>query len=265
MGHRLIAVIALLTLLAWPAAGYGGQQCDDKALSPDAVRKALQLAAKTRDVLDQTDATVALVGRVGADLSAHGLRYSHAGIAQRDHPRGRWLVTHLLNHCGSDRSGLFIEGLGNFFLDDPFAYEAILLVPSPEAQRRLLAVLASRLPFALYTAEYSMIANPFSTRYQNSNQWLLELVVAGLAPEGTVASRAQAQQWLRLSGYTGSTIRITPLQRVGARLFRVNVRFDDHDAHAAQSGRYPVVSVESVLRLVAALDPNARSQVVGLH
>jgi hypothetical protein len=41
-----------------------------------------------------------LIGRVGSDLSEHGLRYSHAGYAWRDNPKGRWLVTHLLNRCG---------------------------------------------------------------------------------------------------------------------------------------------------------------------
>jgi hypothetical protein len=261
---NFLASMFLLLALLLPVSATAGQQCNAKPLTPDAVRKGLLLALETRDWLDRSGAIVALVGRVGSDLSEHGLRYSHIGIVQRDHPRGRWLVTHLLNNCGSPSSSLFVEGLGNFYLDDPFAYETIVVVPTPAAQRKLLGALSSGLPATLHTAGYSMIANPYSTRYQNSNQWVLEMVAASLAPAGTAATRASVQQWLKNSGYTASQIRIGPLKRIGARLFAVNVRFDDHQAEAMQDGHYPVVSVESVVRFFPAIDPGARSQKIVL-
>jgi hypothetical protein len=54
------------------------------------------------------------------------------------------------------------------------------------------------------------------------------------------------------------------MKRLGARLYSAIVRFDDHDASARASGRYPVVSVESVLGFVVALDRDAHQFVVVL-
>lgn len=262
MRRLFVRILAILLLLASPLAG-AGQTCGTRAPAPEAVRKGLALALKTRDRLEQTEAKLVLIGRVGSDLSKQGLRYSHAGFAWRDNPKGRWTVTHLLNHCGSANSALFEEGLGNFFLDDPFAYEAIVVVPSPEVQEKLIGGLTSSLPAALHTPDYNMIAYPFSTRYQNSNQWLLELAVASIA-KTEIVNRADAQRWLRDSGYTASQVRISAMQRLGAGLFSANVRFDDHDARESASGRYQIVSVESVIGFLSRLDPGTRRFVIAL-
>lgn len=90
------------------------------------------------------------------------------------------------------------------------------------------------------------------------------MIAASLAPAGAVGERREAQQWLRTSGYTPSHIRIAPFKRVGARLFGVNARFDDHGGEAQASGRYQVVSVESVVRFATLLDPAARQQLAAL-
>lgn len=262
--RALFVAAALFMTLALPATATAGQQCGAAPPGPDAVRKALALALKTRGVLEDSGAQVAVIGRVGSDLSRHGLRYSHAAFAVREHAKGSWLVTHMLNQCGSAQSALFDEGLGNFFLDDPFAYEAIVVLPSDAVQQRLLGALRSDLPVLLYTADYSMIANARSARYQNSNQWLLELVAGALAREGEVRDRVAAQHWLRDAGYAPSEVRISPLQRAGARMFSANVRFDDHPSEARVTGRYAVVSVESTIRFLGRIDPGMRTRLVGL-
>lgn len=256
----LLAVLLLsLPLCAWP-----GKTCQVSAVDPDAVRKGLQLALKTRASLESSGARAVVIGRIGSDLSDQGLRYSHAGIAWRDDSRGRWIVTHLLNHCGSPKSGLFEEGLGNFFMDQPFAYETIVVVPSPAVQARLMSALDSRLADSVFTSDYSMIASPYSTRYQNSNQWLLELIALSLS-DLIRGGREEAQQVLRNSGYMPARVRISGLRRLGASLFAANVRFDDHSAQEASSGRYEIVSVESVISYLSKLDPGARSFVLSLN
>ena len=111
----------------------------------------------------------------------------------RDNPRGRWTVIHLLNRCRTDHSSLYDEGLINFFLDDPLLYEAVIAVPSPDAQQALLKALRSSLVWRLHQPRYNTIARPQSPDFQNSNQWLLELTVAALA-RGAVNSRSEAQQ-----------------------------------------------------------------------
>src|SRR5713226_3155735 len=163
-------------------------------------------------------------------------------------------MVHELNRCATASSAVFDEGLGNFFLDDPFAYEALLLFPSRDTQEKLAHLLSSMLPGQFHQQAYSMIANPWSTRYQNSNQWMLELLAAALAPGGTVSTRAQVQQWLRQHGYIPSEVHVSALQRLGERVFSANVQFDDHLLADRIAGRYQVVTVESVVRFLTRLD-----------
>lgn len=261
--HFLVALcLFLATLTSNPA--WAGRSCQEHLPTPVDVQKGLHLALKTKHVLMQSDATIALLGRVGSDLSAYGLRYSHAGFVWRDHPKGQWLVVHALNRCATATSAVFDEGLGNFFLDDPFAYEVLVVIPSRDTQEKLARLLASTLSEQLHQAAYNMLAYPWSTRYQNSNQWLLELLAAAIAPEDVVSSRTQAQQWLRQQGYLPSEVEVSALQRLGARLFSANIQFDDHPFADRIAGKYQVVTVESVIRFLVHLDPRTTQQVIRL-
>jgi len=120
--RKLIAALAcaLAFVLPLAAPAHAGQACTEKAPTPETIRKGLTLALKTRNALDASGAQVALVARVGQDLSRYGVHYSHMAYAWRDHPKGRWFVVHELNKCGTADSDIFDEGLGNFFLDDLF-------------------------------------------------------------------------------------------------------------------------------------------------
>lgn len=251
-----------ISLLAHPAQA--GQFCNEATPTAEAVKKGLQLALKTQQVLAASGAQVALLGRVGSDLSKYGLRYSHAGFAWRDHAEGRWLVEHELNQCATASSDLFEEGLGNFFLDSPFAYEAVLLIPSHPMQENLARILSTDIPRRLHHPAYSMIANPWATSYQNSNQWMLEVIAAAVASTGTVNTRAQAQRWLRENDFAPSVVHLSPFTRLGARLFSANVQFDDHSLADRIAGQYQVVTVEAVNTFVARFDPQSVQHIVTL-
>ncbi|MCW5575216.1 MAG: DUF2145 domain-containing protein [Burkholderiales bacterium] len=235
----------LALLLGLPAAAPAETRCEPRPIEAKALRGGLDLALKTREALQRSGASVALLARAGQDVSRHGLRYTHMGIVSRDAVSGHWQVTHLLNECGTAHSSLYQEGLGNFFMDDLYAFETLMVIPGEDMQRMLQEALKAGLHVSLHNAAYSTIAYPFSTRYQNCNQWVLELVAAVAATPGTVQDRASAQQWLSRSAYRPTQIRIPAGQRLGARLFAANVRFDDHPPGAI--GRYEVVSVESVV------------------
>jgi Uncharacterized protein conserved in bacteria (DUF2145) len=79
--------VALLALISICNAAIAGRACTDARPTPESVRKGLLLAHKTFQVLDQTDARIALIGRVGSDLSRHNQRYSHMGMVVRDHAK----------------------------------------------------------------------------------------------------------------------------------------------------------------------------------
>jgi hypothetical protein len=259
--RRLLVTVAVLSALAAPAA-HAGQGCTDKQLSPGEVVRSMDLAQRTVQALDASGAGVALLARAGQDLSKYGLRYSHMAIAVRDHPKGRWTVVHELNECGTAASSLYDEGVGNFLLTDLYHYEVQVLVPGKEAQARLLALMATRAPLRLHEPHYNMLSYVYSTRYQNSNQWVLEVLAAAASQAGEGTTRTLAQGWLKDAGYEPLTIDIPAATRLGARLFRANVAFDDHPFDRRMAGRIDTVTTEAITRFVLRRDREARLFVV---
>ena len=123
-----VALVSGAALWAAPPA-HAGRACDArKPVSPQVVERGMALAAQTSQALDaehaRSGAKVVLIGRAGQDLGKYGLRYSHLGWAYRT-DAGPWRVVHKLNECGSAVGHLYRQGLGEFFLDDLWRYEAV--------------------------------------------------------------------------------------------------------------------------------------------
>jgi hypothetical protein len=250
----------VLALMAGPVQA--GQACHAEPLSVTEVRRSMALAERSFAALDASGARVALVARAGQDLSQYGVEYSHMGIAVRDHPGGRWTVVHELNDCGTASSALYEDGVGNFFLTDLFRYRAQLVIPGAALQARLAALMAGRTARRLHEPHYNMLSYVYGTRYQNSNQWVLELLASADAPDGEVATRAEAQARLKRQGYRPPTVHIPAAVRLGARMFRANVAFDDHPFDRRMAGQIDTVTTGAVLSWVRARDPQARVLVV---
>jgi hypothetical protein len=254
----------LLALLLPMQATHAGTPCTEQKTDANNFVKAMKLAEDTRVALEQSGASVAMITRVGQDLSQYGQRYSHMAWVWRDHPKGRWTVVHELNQCGTASSAIYDQGLANFFLDDLFEYEARILVPGAASQARIAAMLASNTPRRLHSARYNMLAYAFATEYQNSNQWVLETYAAA-SSEFQVDQRGKAQAWLKLAGYRPITVYVNATTRLGARLFRANVSFDDHPFGRRMAGQIDTVTVDSVLQFVRQRDKEARETVLTLN
>jgi hypothetical protein len=232
------AALALVT-----AAAHAGRSCENKPPKADAIQRSMELAQHTAQRLDQSGAQVVALARIGQNLSEYGVRYSHFGLAYRDN--GRWRVVHKLNQCGTAHAAVYRQGLGEFFLDDLYEYEAAVVIPTPEIQARLLPVLRDNARLAqLNTPSYSMVAYPWAQTYQQSNQWALETFA--MAQEPAAVSRERAQAWLKLQGYTPTTLHIGPLKRMGGRMTAANIAFDDHPNEKRFTDRIDTVTVDSV-------------------
>jgi hypothetical protein len=247
-GRRLLPAaqaIVLVLAVGAPAAALAGRHCEEKPLSVAALQQGLELARRTAEKLDASGAKVVVIARAGQDLSRYGLRYSHAGLAYRDTASGRWRVVHKLNHCGTDHAALYRQGLGEFFLDSPFRYEAAVMTPTPAAQEALLAILTDRSRVGrMHTPAYNMVAYPWSMKYQQSNQWMLETFA--MAQQPSVTGRRAAQEWLMRERYVPTSLRIPAFTRLGARMTSANVAFDDHPSEQRYSGRIDTVTVDSL-------------------
>lgn len=249
--HQATRALAAATLLCLASSISGpalaGRPCEPEPASTEAVTQGLALAEATRQHLDDSGEQVVIIARAGQDLSSWGLRWSHLAFAYRDGDgaRSHWRVVHKLNHCGTPQAELYRQGLGPFFLDQPFRYEAAVVALSPEVQARLLPILSdNRAATRMHQPRYNMLAYPWSTRYQQSNQWALETLASAMDPDAR--TRPQAQAWLRLRGYQPTRLRIGALTRLGANLTSANIAFDDHPNEQRFADRIDTVTVESV-------------------
>lgn len=256
MKAQLTCLVAAIALLAGGAA-QAGRSCEGQRLSVQDVTQGMALAARTATDLDAAHARdgtrVVMLARAGQDLSKYRQTWSHVGWAYRS-STGQWRVLHKLNHCGTDQSVLMRQGLGQFFLDQMWRYEA-RWEPVPTAwQDGLWALLQDNARAArLHQPRYSMVAYAWGTRYQQSNQWAIETLA--LAAEPGLHSRTQAQAWLQLKDYRPPSLRIGALSRLGGRMTRANVAFDDHPTEQRFADRIQTVTADSVLDWLAQLKP----------
>ena len=266
-GHRFTAVLALAVALAGACgAARAGRSCEARPPTAAAVGQAMTLAEHTAAALDKSGARVVVLARAGQNLDQWGLRYSHLGFAYREPAAGAggrpvWRVLHKLNQCGTAQASIWRQGLGEFFLDDLYDYRAGVVVLAPEVQERLLPVLRSNAQaLRLDTPAYSMLAYPWSTTYQQSNQWAIETLAYAFEPAAGTRERAQA--WLKLQGYEPTTLHITALKRLGARATAANIAFDDHPNEKRFADRIETVSADSVLAWLERSRLGAAAQVV---
>ena len=235
-------------LIAWAGSAEAGRSCENRPLTPEVMAKGLNLAARTSKALDaefQKNGTqVVLLARQGQDLSKYDLKYSHYGWAYKT-PAGPWRVAHKLNECGTAGGHVYRQGLGEFFLDDMWRYEAVIQVPVPAVQQALFNFLTAPSVLRLQTEPYSMVSYVWGMKYQQANQWATETWAAAMDPNA-IQNRAQAQAWLQAKGYEPSSLIIRAISRLGGRMTAANIAFDDHPNDKRYASRIETVTVDSV-------------------
>jgi hypothetical protein len=241
------------TLCAWGPIALAGQTCQAQALTAAEIDHGMTLAQTTAQALEATGAQVVVLGRAGQDLSRYGQRWSHLGLAYREPgPTPLWRVVHKLNTCGTAQAQLYRQGLGEFFLDRPARYEAVLAVPTPAVQARLLPLL--RGPTAAlarwHTPRYNMLAYPWDSPYQQCNQWLLETLAGSLddrPADPALTPRRRAQAWLKAQGYTPAVLTVDAPTRLGARIGAPHISFDDQPFMDRVKDRITTLTADSAL------------------
>lgn len=236
-----------------------GRSCEAaKPPATQTVVRGLDLAERTLAALDASGQQVVLLARAGQDLGKYGVYYSHLGFAYQQpqttpdgQPGHVWRVLHKLNECGTASASIYRQGLGEFFLDDLWRFEAAWAALTPEVQDRLLPMLldanrdgrASR-ALSMHHKPYSIVSYAWGLKYQQSNQWATETLAMAMEP--TITNRDQAQAWLKFKGYEPTALRIGPVTRLGARATAANVAFDDHPNDKRFSDQIETVTVDSV-------------------
>jgi hypothetical protein len=217
-----------------------GRYCDaPPKLSAAQQDRLLSFAAVARKELEASAQTLAIVARSGLDLARFRIRYSHAGISLKSNPNGPWSVRQLYYACDEGQPRLYDQGLPGFLFgtDDPsLGYLSIVLLPASHAALLERAALDTPRALALLGGGYSANAHAFSTRYQNCNQWLIELLADAWGDGGR--GRDDAQRWLAAQGYAPQPVEVNSRLLMFAAGFVPWLATDDHPGEDLQAMRF---------------------------
>ena len=202
-------------------------------ISPFPVEDSADFAKQIERELAGQGARIALVfrtGRAREDLP-DGIRYTHGAfwvyseMQTETGERIRGYSVHNLYHGEENRrrSHLAQDWPLNFTQGDVIG-EVGIIVPSPEMQRRLLTLFASGAINGLHQPEYSLISNPHDLRFQNCNEFMLD-VLAAAAWETTDRDtlKTNLAAW-----YEPARVQTSLLERMFGPSVDERVRLDDH-------------------------------------
>ncbi len=224
--------------------------------------KLLQFSTLIKDELSRSGRGLALIARSGTDLTRFGTRYSHTGLALRQSTNTPWSVRQLYYDCDTSSPRIFDQGLAGFLLDtdDPaIGYVSVVLLPAGQSADLERLALDDRRALGLLGAAYSANAYPFAQRYQNCNQWVVELLATawGELPDGADL-RVRAQQWLKARDYEPTQFTITnPFVWIGGQ-FISWLHNGDHPPEDLEQMTYRVSMPASIEAFVRRQHPDAQ-------
>ncbi len=281
---RLLAATGAITIFGAANAAASPVYCDSQAvLSPGQQSKLLRFSEVVKAELSASGQSVALLARSGLDLSRFGLRYSHSGISLQASPNTPWSVRQLYYACDEQKPSIFDQGMAGFVLGTDNAaigYISAVLLPPAAAHTLEAAALDNKQALALLHPVYSPNAYAYSLRYQNCNQWVIELLAAALGKLGLAqqdenglaqdsaqnleaqaqptSARAHSQAWLRQQAYLPSIVEVGSRLLMWAGALIPLVRSDDHPREDLAQRRYQVSMPASIEGFVQAKLPGAQ-------
>lgn len=228
-----LAVALWASAVASHAASTSLRVCDRSApMTAQQQDRLLQFAAIVRSELDASGHALALVSRSGLNLQRFGVRYSHAGISLKASENTPWSVRQLYYACDERRPRLFDQGLAGFVFgtdDAALGYVSIVLLPRAQADTLERTALDKRRALRLLAPSYSANAHAYSLRYQNCNQWVMELLASAWGDLGdSDEPRGRAQAWLHSRNYQPRPIDVGSHLLMFAAGFVPWLQLDDH-------------------------------------
>lgn len=186
MKKLLSGLLLAISVFATTPTFAGSSAASNPVLPADEVAT---FANRVQRDLAARGANVAIVSRVGRDPSVlpDGINYTHvafwvyARITRADGSTGQGYRVYNLYQREGDltQSDLVQDTPGDFFAG-AHSLDAGVIIPDPRLQRKLLDVIASPTYAALHNANYSVLANPRTTQFQNCTEHTLDVLMAAL-------------------------------------------------------------------------------------
>jgi hypothetical protein len=190
MKPLLLPVTLALLLLATPACAADSGPSAPTAKSHLTPPEAARFAKQVENDLAAKGTHLAIVFRSGKPRKdmPPGIAYTHAAF---------WIYGDIKGGDGQTYQGYSVYNLyqGNgktlpvnqSYLAQDFPLDFMtgnqvddvgVIIPTPEMQMRLMAVIASPAYQALHVPSYTLVSNPFDARHQNCTEFVLDVIAA---------------------------------------------------------------------------------------
>ena len=230
MRFLLVCLMGLSLFATAPAAeaGSNGRPVDSFTLQETAA-----FSKQIERELAERGAYVAMVFRTGRPRSGlpEGIRYTHGAF---------WVYTPVPTQGGGTQYGYAVYNLyheispvtvSGLYQDWPLDFtrgDAVgqvgVIIPNEEMQERILDVIASPLFETLHNPDYSLLSNPGDPRYQNCNEFMLDVIASAI---WQTTSREQIK--VNLDAYfNASRVELNLFERWFGPLIDQRLRLDDH-------------------------------------
>lgn len=159
------------------------------------------------------------------------VQFTHVGLAiysQIATADGRKLYGYAIHNLYQkpddlDHSHLIMDYPIDFFVGAE-SLKAGIIIPTPALQQKLIATIESGGNQRLHNANYSIVSNPYSQKFQNCTEHLLDIVFAAIYQTENIQQIKVNEQ----AYFNGQAIRLSPIKRLLAPMIGSGVDLSDH-------------------------------------
>jgi len=244
MKFRNIILSFVLMLGICTGAAASSQASSTPNFDPE---KVANFAKKVEKELAAKGARVFILARVGRPESElpSGIKYTHTAFGvysniQTDDGRTipGYTIYNLYQRADrKDISDLIVDYPVDFFMG-VHELRAGIIIPKPELQRRLLKVIGSNTYKALHNSNYSVIANPFNSKFQNCTEHTLDVINAAIY--GT--SDRKILKTAAKEHFKPQEISVNPFKLIFGSMFTEDVALSDQDDDAIQTTTFTTIA-----------------------
>lgn len=242
------ACLLALALLAAPASALAYDSSEASIANAFTIEEAGAFSKRIERELAAQNATLAFVFRTGRPREklpqgmgfTHGAIWAHQDIQLEGGARTQGYAVHNL-YAGDGASwpkteSRLIQDWPLDFVRGAAERDVAIVIPSPEMQVRLRAIVFSDDYKKLHRSAYSLLSNPATPQYQNCTEFLLDLVAAAMwrtTDYGQLKANLGAH-------FTPTPLAANGLQRMFGPLADPRLRTNDH------SGAIRIATYESI-------------------
>jgi len=228
--HKFTLLISIfITMVTFNTHAASSQAVGAMKFKPEDIAAFAKKVEKTIAAKGAQVFIIARVGRPSSELPA-GFEYTHTAIGVYSNIKtsdGRTVPGYAIYNLYQkdsepDVSELVVDYPVDFFSSTE-ELKAGIIIPTPELQKRILAVIGTDTYTKLHNPSYSAIANPYNTYYQNCTEHTLDVINAAIYKSADVQQlKANSRSY-----FEGQPVDINPFKLLMGAIAMPDIALSD--------------------------------------